>query len=102
MSIIANRGNSSPSAQPDCREEGSYALNNLPDHLAEYLKLAPPARNSPSGRLWAGYKQKADVLHIHSNAPGRATDSEPTGDAVIVRYEGDEIIGLTILHASWR
>ena len=31
-----------------------------------------------------------------------ATDSELTENDVIVRYEDDEIIGLTVLHASRR
>jgi uncharacterized protein YuzE len=37
-----------------------------------------------------------------SKNPGSATDSELTDDDVIIRYEGDEVIGLTILHASQR
>jgi hypothetical protein len=31
-----------------------------------------------------------------------ATDSELGPDDIIVRYRGDEVIGLTILHASRR
>lgn len=31
-----------------------------------------------------------------------ATDSEMTDDDVIIRYEGDAIIGFTVLHASRR
>jgi uncharacterized protein YuzE len=42
------------------------------------------------------------VLYINFKKPSHATNSEPTDDDVIVRYEGDEIIGLTILHASQR
>jgi hypothetical protein len=34
--------------------------------------------------------------------PGHATDSDLTDDDIIVRYEKDEIIGFTLLHASRR
>ena len=45
---------------------------------------------------------EADVLHINFKKPSKATDSELTDDDVIIRYEGDEVVGLTILHASTR
>ena len=34
--------------------------------------------------------------------PSPATDSELTDDDVIIRYDGEEVIGLTILRASQR
>jgi len=34
--------------------------------------------------------------------PSCATDSELTDDDVIIRYEGTEVVGLTVLHASTR
>ena len=34
--------------------------------------------------------------------PAHATDSELTNDDVIIRYEGGEVVGLTVLHASTR
>jgi uncharacterized protein YuzE len=52
--------------------------------------------------LWSSYDQEADTLYINFKKPSDATDSELTDDDVIVRYEGDAIIGLTILHASQR
>jgi uncharacterized protein YuzE len=43
------------------------------------------------------------VLYVHFGRKRRpATDSDVTGDDIIVRYDGDEIIGITILHASQR
>lgn len=70
--------------------------------IKEYVKLIPALRDSPSGYLWSSYDAQADVLYINFKQPARATDSELTDDDVIVRYEGDEVIGLTILHASKR
>lgn len=70
--------------------------------IREYLKLVSAVRQSPTGYLWSSYDPEADVLYVNFKKPSRATDSELTDDDVIVRYEGDDVIGLTILHASKR
>jgi uncharacterized protein YuzE len=70
---------------------------------ASYLALVPALKATPTGSLWSTYDREADVLYINFRArPSEATDSELTEDDVIVRYDGDEVIGLTILHASAR
>jgi len=70
--------------------------------VQEYLKLLPVVKQSPQGSLWSSYDTEADVLYINFKKPSDATDSELTDDDIIIRYEGDEIVGLTILHASKR
>ena len=70
--------------------------------LNNYLKLAPAVLSAPNRYLWSSYDAEADVLYINFKKPSVATDSELTDDDVIIRYEGDEIIGLTILHVSNR
>ena len=67
-----------------------------------YLKLLPLVQQTPQGSLWSSYDAEADVLYINFKKPSHATDSELTDDDVILRYKGDEIIGITILHASRR
>jgi uncharacterized protein YuzE len=71
-------------------------------NLAEYLDIVPAVMRSPHRYLWSSYDAEADVLYINFKKPAEATDSELTDDDVIIRYEGDEIVGLTILHASTR
>jgi len=71
-------------------------------NLQEYLKLLPVVKQAPQGSLWSLYDAEAAVLYINFKKPSRATDSELTDDDVIIPYEGDEIIGFTILHASER
>jgi len=71
-------------------------------NIEEYLKLVPALRESPSHILWSSYDAEADTLYINFKKPNNATDSDITDDDVIVRYEGGEIVGLTILHASKR
>jgi len=70
--------------------------------VQDYLKLIPTVKHSPKGYLWSSYDSEADVLYINFKKPSHATDSELTDDDIIIRYEGESIIGLTILHASKR
>ncbi len=70
--------------------------------INNYLKLAPAVLATPNGYLWSSYDAQADVLYINFKKPSVATDSELTDNDVIIRYEGEEIIGLTILHVSQR
>ncbi len=70
--------------------------------IDEFLKIVPVVRLTPHKYLWSSYDAEADVLYINFKKPAVATDSELTDDDVIVRYEHDEVIGLTVLHASTR
>ncbi|MEE9285030.1 MAG: DUF2283 domain-containing protein [Dehalococcoidia bacterium] len=74
------------------------AITNVED----YIKLVPVVKRSPTGRLWSSYDADADVLYINFEKPGRAPDGVLTDEDMIIRYRGEEIIGLTILHASKR
>jgi uncharacterized protein YuzE len=70
--------------------------------VSEYLELVPALVRTPHRAFWSTYDAEADVLYLNFKKPSVATDSELTDDDIIVRYEGDELIGLTILHASAR
>lgn len=70
--------------------------------INEFLKIVPAVRRTPYRYLWSSYDAEADVLYINFKKPSHATDSEMTEDDVIVRYENDEVVGLTVLHASKR
>jgi uncharacterized protein YuzE len=70
--------------------------------VTEYLSIVPAVLRAPHAYLWSSYDAEADVLYINFKKPAHATDSEMTDDDVIIRYEGDDIVGLTILHASAR
>jgi uncharacterized protein YuzE len=73
-----------------------------PTDVAEFLQLLPAAMRAAHGFIWTSYDAGADVLYINFKKPARATDSELRDDDIIVRYEGDEVIGLTVQHASHR
>ena len=70
--------------------------------IEEYLRLLPSIKQTEQGSLWMSYDAEADVLYVNFKKPSVATDSELTDDDVIIRYEGEEVIGCTILHASQR
>lgn len=68
----------------------------------EYLKLIPVVNRAPRHSVWMTYDAEADTLYVSFKKPGYATDTEMTDDDVIVRYENNEVIGFTVLHASKR
>ena len=59
-------------------------------------------KQSPEQLLWLSYDGEADALYVSFKKPGHADDSELTNDNVIVRYEGGQSVGLTILHVAKR
>jgi uncharacterized protein YuzE len=70
--------------------------------IHEFLKLGPAVRRTPHRFLGSSYDAEADVLYINFKKPSHATDSEMTDDDILVRYEGEKVVGLTVLHASKR
>ena len=70
--------------------------------VEEYLNLVPMVKHSPRRYLWSSYDAEADTLYVSFKHSSYATDSELADDDVILRYEGDGIIGVTILRASKR
>ena len=70
--------------------------------IQEYLNVIPALQKSARQTVWLTYDDEADTLYVNFKKPSVATDSELTDDDVIVRYEDDEIIGLTVLHAAKR
>ncbi|HPP03186.1 MAG TPA: DUF2283 domain-containing protein [bacterium] len=70
--------------------------------IRSYINLIPAMKEMPDSAVWLSYDREADTLYINFKKPSVATDSELTNEDVIVRYDGDSIIGLTVLHASQR
>lgn len=69
---------------------------------ADFREILRAVKGSPQCYLWSSYDADADVLYINFKKPAHATDSELTDEDLILRYEGDELIGVTVLHASQR
>lgn len=71
-------------------------------NLSDYLRLLPATLRAPHRFLWSSYDAEADVLYVNFKKPSRADDSELTDDDIILRFDGNEIVGITVLHASKR
>ncbi|MGK7933511.1 MAG: DUF2283 domain-containing protein [Microcystaceae cyanobacterium] len=70
-------------------------------NLQPYLNLAKIIPQLPKQDFWTAYDAEADILYINFYQPSLpADDSELTDDDVIIRYQGEEIIGLSILNVS--
>jgi len=70
--------------------------------IQSFIQLIPAIKEVPEHTLWLTYDQEADTLYINFKKPSYATDSEMTEDDVIIRYEGDSVVGMTVLHAGTR
>jgi uncharacterized protein YuzE len=84
------------------RNRGLFATDMHTELVEKYLRIIPAVMAAPQKYLWSSYDSEADVLYVNFKKPSHATDSELTDDDILIRYEGEEIIGLTVLHASKR
>jgi uncharacterized protein YuzE len=50
--------------------------------------------------MWVDYDAEADTMYINFQRPVEADDSEMSDENTIVRYRDNQVVGLTILHAS--
>ncbi|ASC72740.1 hypothetical protein XM38_036980 [Halomicronema hongdechloris C2206] len=71
--------------------------------ISRYLNIAKALQTVEQRSCWMMFDAEADVLYINFQNPAQAaTDSEVTDDDVVIRYIGDQVIGLTILSVSQR
>ena len=68
--------------------------------IVETVKQALPLLLRYSHFDW-DYDKEADVLYVTFES-GKATDSDLSEDDIVLRYRGDQLIGMTVLHASTR
>ena len=73
-----------------------------PVQLSDFLDAIPAVLQAPHRSMQCTYDEPADVIYMNFEPGAEATDSELGPDDIIVRYRGEEIIGLTIIHASSR
>lgn len=72
------------------------------DTLDEVQKMIPHIIKFHESKMWIDYDRDADVLYINFKRPQNATDSEMLDNGMLIRYRGDEIVGITVLEASKR
>jgi len=68
--------------------------------LNRILTFVPQVLQLNQKNIWLSYDEEADVLYVNFKKPSHADDSELLDNDVVVRYENDEVIGMTIMNAS--
>ncbi len=56
----------------------------------------------PIEHIWIDYDKEADVLYLSFRKPQRAKKIIETDDDILIRKDGNKIVGITILNASTR
>jgi len=69
-------------------------------NLEQVLNVVPQVLQLHQNNIWFSYDEEADVLYLNFKKPSHADDSELLDNDVIVRYENNEIVGMTIMNAS--
>ena len=67
--------------------------------IEKISEMVPRILSMPSKTMWIDYDEEADVLYINFEKPQKATDSKIVDD-VIVHCRKEEVVGVTVLHAS--
>jgi uncharacterized protein YuzE len=70
------------------------------DFAGRCVALAMEMVKLPATRMWLDYDKEADVLYVSLRKPQRATDTVELTDDILLRKDGDDVVGLTILKAS--
>ena len=69
-------------------------------NLERVLTFVPQVLQMQQKNIWLSYDEEADVLYLNFKKPSHADDTELLDNDVIVRYEGEEVVGMTIMNAS--
>lgn len=72
----------------------------IDETLREVYEIVSHIIKLPETRMWIDYDREADVLYISFKRPQKATDSKMLDNGILLRYRGDELIGITILDAT--
>lgn len=70
--------------------------------VKHWLTLASHIVKLPVQQIWIDYDKEANVLYLSFRKPQRATKTIETDDDLLIRKDGNKIVGITILNASTR
>jgi uncharacterized protein YuzE len=63
-------------------------------------QLIPFLLQLPARQVWMDYDAEGDVLYLSFAMPQQATDSVMGEDGNVYHCRGEQLVGVTILHAS--
>ena len=64
------------------------------------VALAMEMLKLPARHMRLNYDKEADVLYVSFRKPRRATETIELDDDILVRKDGKDVVGLTIMNAS--
>jgi len=70
------------------------------DFAGRCVALAMEMLKLPARHMWLDYDKEADVLYVSFRKPQRATETIELDDDILVRKDGKDIVGLTIMNAA--
>ncbi len=70
------------------------------DFAGRCVALAMEMLKLPARQMWLDYDKEADVLYVSFRKPQRATETVELDDDILVRKDGKDVVGLTIMNAS--
>jgi len=80
----------------------TVAAKKTVDFVCNCVALATKILKLPAQQVWLDYDKEADVLYMSFRKPQRATETIEMGDDILIRKDGRDIVGLTIMNASSR
>ena len=66
------------------------------------LTMAADMVKLSTRQVWIDYDKEADVLYMSFRKPQRATKTIETDDDILIRKDGGDIVGITIMNVSAR
>jgi uncharacterized protein YuzE len=66
------------------------------------LTMADDMVKLSARQVWIDYDEEADVLYMSFRKPQRATKTIEADADVLIRKDGREIVGITVMNASTR
>ncbi len=70
--------------------------------IGQCVNVASDILKMSARQVWIDYDKEADVLYMSFRKPQRATETVELDDDMLLRKNGETIVGLTILNASIR
>jgi len=64
------------------------------------LGLSSGLTKLPASHVWIDYDKEADVLYLSFRKPQQAKETFEINEDVLLRTDGNDIVGLTIMNAS--
>jgi uncharacterized protein YuzE len=75
---------------------------NTQNFVNDCLVMANDMMKLSTRHAWIDYDEEADVLYMSFRKPQNATETIEIDEDILLRQNGNEIVGITIMNASTR